>query len=344
MFVVSAATRLVFSLTSALAWAGFYLLRLGERVLPRMVMSLLLWPPAAAWDLVQLGQRKPVTSWRRFPEAWHPKPARFFLRQSLGLCHARLIYIWPDRLRSPRWLSRCRLEGGRDLIGSRNEDRGVVLAHLHFGPSEILPYWLRAHGIVTTALVGRPKPLQRLASRQHALSAPADVPLFLPVNEMLRHVRIARNTAFTYKGKQLMGPGRRVLVAVDVNRGQQVYVPFENHLFRMATGAIRLAALAKAELIPCLIVETASWNFAIHFGTPVPGCYLGNRPNLKAAAAHLLKEFLKVVTCYPTQCSHTLLSCISPAAVEEDQSSYSKSPESERTGRTQQVCAANGRQ
>jgi lauroyl/myristoyl acyltransferase len=183
---------------------------------------------------------------------------------------------------------------------------------------------LRAHGIVTTALVGRPKPLQRIASRQHALSAPADVPLFIPVNETLRHIR------------QLMGPGRRVLVAVDVNHGQQVYVPFENHLFRMATGAIRLARLAKAELIPCLIVETASWDYAIHFGTPVPGCYLGNPPNLKAAAAHLLKEFLKVVTCYPTQCSHRLLSCISPAAVEEDhQSSYSKSPESERTGRTQ---------
>jgi len=308
MFVVSAATRLVFSLTSALAWAGFYLLRLGERVLPRSVMSLLLWPPAAAWDLVQLGQRKPVTSWRRFPEEWHPKPARFFLRQSLGLYHAKFIYIWPDRLRSPRWLSRCRLEGGRDLIGSRDEDRGVVLAHLHFGPSDVLPYWLRAHGIVTTALVGRPKPLPRLASRQHALSAPADVPLFIPVNEMPRRVR------------QLMGPGRRVLVAVDVNRGQQVYVPFEHHLFRMATGAIRLARLAKAELIPCLIVETASWNFVIHFGTPVPGCYLGNPPNLKAAAAHLLKEFLKVVTCYPTQCSHMLLSCISPAAVEEDQS------------------------
>src|SRR2546430_12006687 len=45
----------------------------------------------------------------------------------------RSIYIWPDRLRSARWLSRCRLEGGGDLIGSGEGDRPVVLASVHFG-------------------------------------------------------------------------------------------------------------------------------------------------------------------------------------------------------------------
>jgi lauroyl/myristoyl acyltransferase len=101
---------------------------------------------------------------------------------------------------------------------------------------------------------------------------------------------------------------------VDVNRGKQVYVPFENHAFRMATGAIRLAALAGAELIPCLIRETALWKFVIHFGDPVPRHCLGNPPDLKGAAAHLLEEFLKVIRCYPEHCNHRLLSAILPAA------------------------------
>ena len=77
----------------------------------------------------------------------------------------------------------------------------------------------------------------------------------LPVNEMSRV-------------RQFLGAGQRLLIMVDVDRGKQIHVPFENHSFRMATGAIRLAALTGAELIPCVIVETGSWKFAIYFGTP----------------------------------------------------------------------------
>jgi len=108
----------------------FHFLRLCERVLPTSVLSLLLWPPAAAWDLLHLRQRTPLTCWRRFPESWRPKRWRFVLRQSLGLYHAQLVYIWPDRLRTARWLSRCHLEGGSDLIGlmggKAGGDRGLI--------------------------------------------------------------------------------------------------------------------------------------------------------------------------------------------------------------------------
>ncbi len=292
---------LIFSLTSAVAWAGFYLLRLGERLLPINVLSLLLWPPAAAWDLMQLRRRNLLAAWRRFPQSWQPKPAQFFLRQSLGLYHAQLVYIWPDRLCTRRWLSRCRLVGRVDLVRSENKDRPTILASVHLGPSEIMNYWLRAHGIVTTTVRGPwPKSLQRLASYQHALSPPADVPVFLLVEEVSRI-------------RQFLRPGQRLLVMVDVDRGKQLYVPFENHVFRMANGAIRLAALTGAELVPCLIVETSSWNFAIHFGNPVPEEYLANTTDLQAIGTHLLKEFVKVIVRYPEQCTHRLLSCISPA-------------------------------
>jgi lauroyl/myristoyl acyltransferase len=309
MVIRSGATRLVVRLKLAVAWFAFCFLRLCERLLPTSLLSLLLWPPAAAWGLLKVRQRKLLTHWRRFPESWHAKPLPFFLRQSFGLYHPRLIYIWPDRLCTARWLSRCRLEGAHDLIAARYKNQGMVLVSVHFGPYETLPYWLRAHGLAVTMIRGlaASDSLQSLTSYQYALSPPADVPVFLPAKELAPLPRFAHV-------RQLLGPGRRLLVMVDVDRGIQFHVPFGTRLFRMATGPIRLAAMADAELIPCVIRQTGSWRFSIHFGDPVSRAYLRDPPDLQVVAAHLLGEFSKVITRYPEQCRWRLLSAMSPLA------------------------------
>jgi lauroyl/myristoyl acyltransferase len=288
------------------AWGFFLFVRGCERLLPPSVLSLLLWPAAAAWDLIQVRQRSPLTHWRRFPESWRPKRWRFVLRQSLALYHAQLLYIWPDRLRTARWLRRCRFEGGRDLIGSPEGDRGTVLVSMHFGPFEILPYWLRAYGIVTTSVrTSPPEALKSLANYQYALSPPADVPVFLLVEDLIPIPRFSHV-------RKILGPGRRLLVLIDPARGLQVDVPFEDRIFRMSTGAIRLAMMADADLIPCLIAETSPWKFAIHFGTPTPRHYLGKSPDLQAIGTHLLGEFSKVISRYPEQCKMRLLRAMWP--------------------------------
>jgi hypothetical protein len=97
------------------AFCVFHFLRLSERVLPLSVLSFLLWPLAAVWDLLHLRQRTPLTCWRRFPESWRPRRWRFVLRQSLGLYHAQLLYVWPDRLCTARWLSRCLIQDEKEL-------------------------------------------------------------------------------------------------------------------------------------------------------------------------------------------------------------------------------------
>jgi lauroyl/myristoyl acyltransferase/acyl carrier protein len=306
MSVASPARSPVARLQLATAWFSFYFLRLCERLLPKNVLSLLLWPPAAIFDLLQLPKRKLLTRWRCFPQSWRPKAWRFFLRQSLGLYHSQVIYAWPDRLRSASWLRRCRLEGAGNLMDLRNADRPVVLASLHFGPSELLPYWLRAHGIVTTTVrTGPPDSLRSLTDYQHTLSPPADVPVFVFVEDLIPLPRFSRVS-------KILGPGRCLLVMVDPARGRQVDVPFKDRLFRMATGAIRLAQMTNAELIPCLITETATWKFTIHFGTPVPQRHMGTSPDMQAIATHLLNEFSKVISRYPEQCKMRLLSAISP--------------------------------
>ena len=102
---------------------------------------------------------------------------------------------------------------------------------------------------------------------------------------------------------------------VDPERRRHVDVPFEDRSFRMATGAIRLAAMADAKLIPCLIAETGTWKFTIYFGTPVPQHYLGKSPDMQAIGAHLLREFSPVISRYPAQCKMRLLSAMWPLPV-----------------------------
>jgi lauroyl/myristoyl acyltransferase len=307
MSVPSAPTRLVSQLKLLLGWGAFYFLRWCERLLPTTALSLVLWPPAVARNLMHLRPRKLVDCWHRYPASWHPKRARFFLHQTFGLYHAERLHFWPDRLCTERWLSRCRLDGGSNLIGSQDGDRGVVLASLHYGPYETLPYWLRAHGIVTTMVRGDPAPdsLKSLTSYQYALSPPSDVPLFLNASDFAPLPR------FAHIGK-IIGPGRTLLVMVDVERGIQFQLPFEDRLFRMATGAIRLAQMANADLIPCLIRETGSLEFVLHFGAPVPRGYLGDSADLQLVGAHLLGEFSKVIARDPEQCRLRFLSAMSP--------------------------------
>jgi lauroyl/myristoyl acyltransferase len=308
MFVASAATRLVLRLKLPVAWAAFYFLRLCERLLPPSVLSLLLWPPAAAWDLLHVRQRTPLTCWRRFPASWRHKRWRFLRQQGLGLYHSQFFCIWPDRLCGKRWLNRCRLEGAGNLIGAREGDPGVVLASLHFGPYELLPYWLRAYGIVTTSVrVKPPDSLKSLTDYQCSLSPPADAPVFLYAEDLIPLPRFSHV-------RKILGPGRRLLVMVDVAQGIQVDVPFEDRIFHMSTGAIRLATMANAELIPCLIAEISTWKFVIRFGAPVPRQYLGNVPDMQAIGAHLLKEFSQVVSRYPEQCKMRLARAMRPLA------------------------------
>src|SRR6202030_226886 len=194
----------------AFVWLSFYLIRLCERVLPPSALSLLLWPSAAAIDLLQVRERKLLTCWRRFPASWRPKVWRFLSRQGLGLYHSQLLYLWPDRLGAKRWLSRCRLEGEGNLIGAREGNRGAVLASLHFGPYELLPYWLRAHGIVTTSVrVRPPDSLKTLTDYVCSLSPPADVPVFLYAEDLVPLPRFSHV-------RSILGPRRRLLVMVDV--------------------------------------------------------------------------------------------------------------------------------
>ncbi|MGI8890815.1 MAG: hypothetical protein ACR2G0_08550 [Chthoniobacterales bacterium] len=288
-------------------------IRFLESQLPPSVFGLIAWPAATIWALLEFKtDRRALTAWSRIPSQWRPRRLIYLFRQTIGFAHARLVYLWPDRLTQPRWLNRCRLEANYDLQNLLKADRPIIFVSLHFGPFRTLPYWLRAHGIPSTTLIGSPVSPQSAWIDRH--SAPADVPVLMSVSEM-REIR-----------RSLAG-NRRLLILTDVGRGKLVPVPFGNQTFWMATGAARLAASSGALLVPCLIVqEKASWNFAIHFGSPVPDEYLLGTPNLEAASIHIFHEMLPVAEKHPEQCRHRMLNCISASVMETSQSPTSLVP------------------
>jgi lauroyl/myristoyl acyltransferase len=193
-------------------------------------------------------------------------------------------------------MKRCRFEGDIDSLRPTKDTQPIVLASLHFGPFEIMPYWLRAYGIPTTSVRTAPPPaLRNLTNYQYSLSPPADVPLWLFAEELTPLPRFSHL-------RKILGPGRRLLVMVDPNRGVMADVPFDDGIFRMATGAVRLAQIAEAKLIPCLITEDSSWNFTIHIGEPVPQEWLGRTVDMQKIGTHLIRAFSKVVSHFPEQC------------------------------------------
>jgi lauroyl/myristoyl acyltransferase len=283
--------------------AGVRAIRALGTLLSVPMLNAVTWLPAAVWALIEFRtDRKAFRAWSRFPPKWHPHCALFTFVQTIGFAHARLVYLWPDRLTQPRWLKRCRLQAKFDLKKLLESDRPIIFVSLHFGPFRSLPYWLRAHGIPTTTLVG--KPVSKQSAWIDRLSPPLNVPVLTCVEDM-RSIR-----------KSIIGR-RRLLFLSDVGRGKLVPVPFEDdQIFWMATGAIRLAASTGALLVPCLITGNKGlWNFIIHFGSAVPAEHLQEKPDLPAAANHLFQEMLPVLRQHPEQCRHRLLHCITSSSI-----------------------------
>src|SRR5262249_9109641 len=96
-------------------------------------------------------------------------------------------------------------------------------------------------------------------------------------------------------------PHRILLIAVDGYRGRYLLLSDGEICFRMALGAVRLAAKVNAVLIPGLICGERGLGVTVHFGTPVPAAEVTDKAAQKAACMHLLREFLPILRAHPEQ-------------------------------------------
>jgi lauroyl/myristoyl acyltransferase len=207
----------------------------------------------------------------------------------------RTLQHFPDRLGNEKWRGCVQLVGGEYLESARKQKRPVVLAFCHFGPFSLLRYWLRALDVPVSTLVrGQSEERSGAKRLQDRVSPFHEIPTALYQDRLREAVR-------------LLASGNPMLVAVDVEIGKQIDVPIDEHWqFRMATGAIRLAARENAELIPCTIIDQGRWQFQIKLGPPVPSELLRSEEML-SAGKHLMEAMLPEFQNHPEQCSERLL-------------------------------------
>ena len=286
-------------------------IRALERVLPVRVVVLLCWPPAAFQAACQLTFATPsVRQFDRLKDVLQPSASRsawvaYLWRERTRSNLARLLCLWPDRLRRGRWSDHCRCIGLERLERAHAQGRPVALAFLHFGPLILLCHWLRVQGLPAAALR-----LQRSAERPaywkyiDRLSAPgngADWPSVFDRTELRR-------------AHEHLRAGRILAIAVEGRRDRHLRVVRDGLTFDMATGILRLAAATGAVVIPCLLTAGPRMSFTVHLGEPVPDDLVADTDRHFAACHHLFREFLAVVGRHPGQSHAALIEHLEPAA------------------------------
>jgi lauroyl/myristoyl acyltransferase len=263
-----------------------------ERFLPVPILWCFLLPYALARALT--GPRLPVGPW---PACLGTKPGTLGTWQSLTSHHLdRALRYLPDRVSSPRWRERCQIVGAERIKAARKAGRPVMLAICHFGPFILTGLWLRAFGMPVTGMILRTAGVRSRTDRRRDNYLPhPQIPGYLHADQLREIVR-------------LVSAGGTLVVAIDFPSGRQELVPGEaGWSFRMATGAIRLAARHSAELIPCHIIHEGLWRFRIELGRPVPREHLSGEPDFVAVGKHLLAEALPYWRRHPEQCHPHLL-------------------------------------
>ena len=222
-------------------------------------------------------------------------------RQRLNMYLNHVIGCFPDRLARAKWLSGCKLEGLEYLQLARQNGRPVILAICHFGPLDVLGFWLRAAGWPVATFAGRNFEDRTRTKRLKDRLSP--FPQFLPVfyEDQLR------------EAAEFIAAGNLLIMTFDVPIGKQMRVPFiDGWSFRMATGVVRLASRHQAELIPCSVIDEGSWHFRIKFGRPVPRDYLTEETDHTVAGKHIFQEMVPVFQAFPEQCSIHMTRCLHP--------------------------------
>lgn len=287
-------------------------LRLAECCLPVPVFLLLLFPVAAVMATRQLligngnvrqlrqlseAARLSGTSWRRC-SLWRVWTAQ------LAMSMARLTRYWPEKLREPRWSRRCRFVGLERLEAILAEGRPVVLATLHYGELTQLYHWTRSRGIGLAFLVTRKlesdqayfNQFDLLANRANGLEG---VPALVEIG----HLQLWKAREF------LADPNRVLAVAMDRRSSRDIVVQGPGYALRMAPGALHLAAMAQAVVIPCLISSRLPGP-TIVFGKPLPDDVVTLRDRHHLACEQILRELAPWISAQPEQSEPHLLNAL----------------------------------
>lgn len=270
-------------------------LRAGERTLPTGVLRSLLWPACACEALARMRGGYPV--WRdlqtRLPRTIRDRDVsrRDWFHERVRAELGRVSWTFRDRYNGSRWLDRVTIDGCEHLDSALGNGRGVVLATAHFGPFQHMSRFLRARGYPVGVLAYDLDTVSRRARAGTAEERDRSVtpPPFFDSSSLRAACR------------HLERGGVLVVTFDYFGRGDPARVPVGERDFRMETGAIRIARLTGAALIPSVISEPGGWRYRVRLGAPV------DPSSERDASQELLIPILQAMRAHPDQCSGFLL-------------------------------------
>ena len=287
------------------------LFRAAERLLPIPLLLPAVWPAAMLMGRRHVLRGASLRQLRRLPAALAPRTAgwRWLWRVAAGrsaVYTTRLLSFWPDRLREARWSRRCELLGLAPLEAALAAGRPVILATLHYGDLTMLYHWLRSRGLAA-AFLAAPRRKEEPAFRR-SLDGLADrangqegVPRLIYLDRL-------------WDAQEFLGrPGRVLAMAVDGNTERDVAVSGPGYVLRLSPGALRLAAITGAAVIPCLISSPGCLRSTIRFGQPVADADVTDRDRHAAACEHIARQLLPWIAAKPEECGLPLLAALEPA-------------------------------
>jgi lauroyl/myristoyl acyltransferase len=281
------------------------LFRQAERFLPIPLLLPILWPAAVIMGRRHVLRGSSLGRLRRLPPALRPaeSPWQGMGRVCLGrsaVYTTRMLSFWPERLREDRWRRRCEFLGIEHLDAALATGRPVILATLHYGDLTMLYHWLRSRGLAAAFMAARRR--KREPEFRRRLDALADQANGL---EGVPHL-VYRDELWDARDF-LDRPGRVLAMAVDGNTSRDVAVTGPGYAIRVAPGALRLATITGATILPCLISSPGCLRSTIRFGRPVPDEDVTDRERHPAACEHIVRELIPWIAAKPEECGQAFL-------------------------------------
>lgn len=264
-----------------------------ERLLPPAILAGVLWPGVGAFALCATFGKAGRARRSAFAAAYGtPLKMRMTVRAFIGETFGRLVTLWPDRFKAPRWQRRFTVTGLDQLLACRAEGRPIVFAIIHSQHMNLLRLFLRARGLPVASLTYTPgeTAIRRL------INAAADQcsPLAgTPHKFSLKQLRSAYD---------FLRSGNCLLIACDKHSDDMISLPTDLGTIGIHLGQFRLAAMANALVVPALVWQAKPWKFHVALGEPtVPPSHSSERSAFKPLADHCLMTWQVMIREHPEQ-------------------------------------------
>jgi len=290
------------------------LYRLAERLLPTPLLALFTLPAALLLGRRMILRNSSVRMVDGLPPALRPKGRRWRwrarLRRLAVFMTQFLIYI-PDRLRRPRWRRRCRLIGVKHLEEPLSRGQPVVLATVHYANLPMIYHWLRSFGYPVAFISARKKHQPAFRDRLDTLADRAN-----GMGGVAREIH--EDELWDARDFLVEAPGRVLGLVMDAAHKRLVAANGPGYSLTLSEGGLRLAMVAEAAVVPCLISSHRCLSSVIRFGRPVPPEDIADPRRHRKACEHIARQLVPWIVQQPEQCTRGLIEHFGPPAPHGD--------------------------